>query len=132
RIYVGGHSAGGHMAALLALDEHVLAGHKLSPKNIRGVISLSGVFDRDIGDSQAGVFGKDPVFRKNASPINHVTSSAPPFLVTYCQWDYVPLGAQAKRFSDALRRAGVPVTLHFTPHENHISEVIALTHDDDA
>ncbi|MDB6034405.1 MAG: nlhH 1 [Verrucomicrobiales bacterium] len=131
RIYVGGHSAGGHMAALLALDAHLLAAHKLSPKNIHGVISLSGVFDLDIGESQAAVFGRDPSFRKNASPINHITSSAPPFLVAYCQWDYVPLGAQALRFSKALQEVGVPVKLHFTPHENHISEVIALTHDDD-
>jgi acetyl esterase/lipase len=119
------------MAALLALDEHLLAAHKLSPKNIRGVVSLSGVFDLDIGDSQAAVFGRDPVFRRNASPINHITSSAPPFLVTFCQWDYVPLGAQARHFSRALEKAGIPVTLHFTPHENHISEVFALTHNED-
>jgi acetyl esterase/lipase len=131
RIYIGGHSAGGHMAALLGLDEHLLAAYKLSPKNIRGVVSLSGVFDLDIGDSQAAVFGRDPAFRRNASPINHITSSAPPFLVTYCQWDYVPLGAQALRFSKALQKANVPVRLLFTPHENHISEVIALTHEAD-
>ena len=54
-----------------------------------------------------------------------------PFLVTCCQWDYVPLAGQARRFFGELKRAGASAELHFTPKENHISEVIALTHDAD-
>lgn len=131
RIYIGGHSAGGHMAALLALDERYLKAHQVSSKGIRGVVTLSGVFDLDIGDSQAAVFGKDRDFRRSASPLYHISQTAPPFLVTYCQWDYVPLGAQARQFWSALKNAGVAAHLHFTPRESHISEVIALTRDDD-
>ncbi len=135
RIYVGGHSAGGHMAALLALDDQYLKAHQLTLGNIRGVITMSGAFDLTGSDSvAAGVFSTNQVARRAASPLFHVTpsASAPPFLVTYCQWDYVPLGGQARQFFRTLRNAGVAAELHFTPKENHISEVIALTHDDDA
>src|SRR5438309_43807 len=45
RIYVGGHSAGGHLSALLALDDRQLKRHNLTSKAIRGTISMSGVFD---------------------------------------------------------------------------------------
>jgi dipeptidyl aminopeptidase/acylaminoacyl peptidase len=55
----------------------------------------------------------------------------PPFLITCCQWDYVPLGAQARTFYKALREAGGTAGLHFTPHESHISEMLSVTHDDD-
>src|SRR5262245_30588116 len=44
RIYVSGHSAGGHLCALLACDESYLKTHKLSLKDIKGCIPISGVF----------------------------------------------------------------------------------------
>src|SRR6185295_18685519 len=53
RIYVAGHSAGGHLSALLTLDGKYLKTYNLSAKNIRGTISLSGVFNLGTGDSQA-------------------------------------------------------------------------------
>ncbi|HUR47038.1 MAG TPA: alpha/beta hydrolase fold domain-containing protein [Candidatus Saccharimonadales bacterium] len=132
RIYVGGHSAGGHMAALLALDESYLKARGHSVADIRGVISMSGVFDLySIGDSQSSVFGKDPVRRKDASPLFHINGRTPPFLVTCCQWDYVPLCAQARQFCAALQKAGAVARLNFTPRESHISEMIAITHEED-
>ena len=135
RIYIGGHSAGGHMAALLALDDHFLKKQDLGITNIRGVVTLSGVFDLTMADTvAASVFSTNDVARRAASPLFHIstTKSTPPFLVTYCQWDYVPLAGQARRFYRELKEAGVAAALHFTPKENHISEVIALTHDGDA
>jgi acetyl esterase/lipase len=131
RIYVGGHSAGGHLSALLALDEKYLKAHNLSPKSIRGVIAMSGVYNLAIGDVQSSVFGKDRQARVDASPIFHVHNSAPPFLITYCEWDYPTLPAQAKLFHAALRKAGVKSELAFTPKQSHISEMIAVTRDDD-
>jgi acetyl esterase/lipase len=131
RIYIGGHSAGGHLSALLTLHERYLQAHGLSAKSIKGVIALSGVYNLSFADALVNVFGKDPEFRRDASPLFHVRGSAPPFLVSYCQWDYATLPAQAKEFHSALRRAGVAAELLFTPGENHISEVIAMTYDND-
>jgi acetyl esterase/lipase len=131
RLYVGGHSAGGHLAALLTLDEAHLRAHQLSPKLIRGVMGLSGVYDFGVGDSQSSVFGKDPQVRREASPLFHVKAGAPPFLITYCQWDYLSLPAQAREFHAALRKAGIAADLVFVPRENHISEMVNVPNDQD-
>ena len=131
RIYVGGHSAGGHLAALLALDERYLKASGLSVKNIRGTIALSGVYDLAESEGQASVFGKDRKVRRDASPLFHVKSPAPPFLVSYCQWDYPTLPFQARLFHAALQKAGIATDLLFVPRESHISEMISIIRDDD-
>jgi acetyl esterase/lipase len=125
RIFVGGHSSGGHLASLLALDETYLKSFGLSPSDIRGVISMSGVYDvryvpafRVEGD------------RKNASPFYRVHSGAPPFLISYCQWDYLGLPMQAREFAAALKKAFVDTKLLYIPHDNHITEIINVAKDD--
>jgi acetyl esterase/lipase len=131
RIYVGGHSAGGHLSSLLTLHEAYLKPYGLSANCIHGVIALSGVYNLDVADALVSVFGRDESFRKQASPLYHINGTAPPFLVTYCQWDYPTLPAQAKEFHAALRKAGISSELLYTPHEDHISEVISMTYDTD-
>jgi len=131
RIYVGGHSAGGHLAALLTLDESYLKARQLSAKDIRGVICLSGVYNVNDGSKESKVFGKDESVKKAASPMSYVKGSAPPFLVTYCQWDYPTLPFQARMFHRALKTAGISSELLYVPGEGHISEMLSITHDDD-
>ena len=105
--------------------------HGLSPGVIRGVIDLSGVYNLDIGDAQAVVFGKDRSVRREASPLFFVKTLPTKFFVSYCEWDYPTLPSQARTFHAALHKAGVDSELFFTPRESHISEIIAMTHDDD-
>ncbi len=131
RIYVGGHSAGGHLAALLSLDERHLAAHQLSAKYIRGVLALSGVYDLTGGEGLESVFGRDAQVRQLASPQTHIRRDAPPFLVTYCQWDYFSLPGQARAFHRALRQAGVASELVYVPGENHISEMLKVSSKED-
>ncbi|MBI1786762.1 MAG: alpha/beta hydrolase fold domain-containing protein [Acidobacteria bacterium] len=128
RIFVGGHSAGGHLAALLALDERYLKAHGRSPREIRGVIPMSGVYDIHGLDS---VFGSDPDVKREASPLTYVKAPAPPFVITYAQWDYLTLPLQARRLYAALRAAGVAADLVFVPREGHISEMLHIVQDDD-
>lgn len=131
RIYVAGHSAGGHLVGLLSLDPRWLKVHGLTPSVMRGVIAMSGVYDLLIGDAADNVFGRDPAGRRDASPMTFVRKPVPPFLVTYCQWDYMMLPGQAIQFHAALRQAGAKAELLYVPGENHISEVISMTHDRD-
>lgn len=126
-LYVGGHSAGGHLAALLALDSKYLQAHQLSPAIIRKVIALSGVFNLAESESQSSVFGKEPEPRRRASPLFHVNAGAPSFLITYCEWDYPTLPAQARQFHSALEAAGVSSELVYIPKLNHISEMLNVS-----
>jgi len=44
QIFLVGHSAGGHLVALLATDETWLQAEGLSPRDIKGVVAVSGVY----------------------------------------------------------------------------------------
>jgi acetyl esterase/lipase len=117
KIYLAGHSAGGHLAAYVGLNE------KFWP-NLKGVLPLSGVYDV----SAIGGFKDDP---EKASPIKHVRGGTPPFLITYCENDYPSLPQQARLFDRALRQAGDSSELVYIPGKNHISEIVDVWHDDD-
>jgi acetyl esterase/lipase len=117
RIYIAGHSAGGHLAAYVGLDP------KFWP-NLKGVLPLSGVYDV----SAIAGFKDD---KDNASPITHVRPGAPPFLVEYAENDYPSLPAQARDFDAALRKAGISSQLVYIPAKNHINEIVDVWHDDD-
>jgi acetyl esterase/lipase len=125
RIYIAGHSAGGHLVALLALDPAWLAKYDIPLTAIRGVAALSGVYDVSKIQGFANVQGDSP------SPMAHVHSKAPPFLVSYCQWDYLALPLQARQFAEALKKSFDSVDLLYVPGESHISEIIHIVKDDD-
>jgi acetyl esterase/lipase len=127
RIYVAGHSSGGHLAALLALDGSYLKKYDLNPDVIHGVIAMSGVYDvRFVPGFRLNGEGD----RKDASPIYRVHQGAPPFLISYCQWDYLTLPKQARDFSSALKKAFVDAKLLYIPHDNHITEIINVVKED--
>jgi acetyl esterase/lipase len=126
RIYLVGHSAGAHLAALLALDNDYLKKYDIPFGAIRGVAAMSGVYDL----SPLPVF--QPVNgRRDGSPLHFVHSQAPPFLITFCQWDYPGLPKQAREFETALRRAFVTAKLVYIPGQSHMSEVLNIWKDDD-
>ena len=59
-IFVAGHSAGGHLVSLLATDETYLKGEGLSARDIKGVISLSGVYRIPTGKFEFTLGGATP------------------------------------------------------------------------
>ncbi|HEX5431153.1 MAG TPA: alpha/beta fold hydrolase [Bryobacteraceae bacterium] len=124
RIYVGGHSAGGHLISLLALDREWLAKLEIPITAIRGAVSISGIYDL----RNATVF-LDAGDRNEASPAKYVDSHAPPFLVAYCQWDYLGFPKQARDFDADLRKSFVSAQLVYVPGENHVSEIPGMAQD---
>jgi len=129
RIFLAGHSAGAHLVSLLATNKRYLARHGHAPADIRGVVSISGVYDVSRVSPQA--FGADESGWKDASPMAHVTRDAPPMMIAYCQWDYMTLPQQALRFHNAARAAGAKTQLHYINGEDHISEIISLSEEND-
>ena len=126
RFYISGHSAGGHLVSLLALHPEHLKKYKFDPAALTGVISMSGVYDV----KTLSQFG-DSALRKAASPMEYVRKDLPPFLITYCQWDYPFLPYQARQFSDTLKRNFVNTKLVYVPGLSHISEVIHMMDPED-
>jgi acetyl esterase/lipase len=89
-----------------------------SRRNIAGGVSMSGVCSINRLEWN---FGTTAQARKSASPL----------LIMYCQWDYITLAGQAKKFHKALTKAGVKSELIRLPGKNHFNEVDAITKGDD-
>ncbi|MCW1916755.1 alpha/beta hydrolase [Luteolibacter sp. GHJ8] len=95
RIYLLGHSAGAHLAALAAVDSARQKTAGIDPAAIRGVVLLDGAgYDitrqypalREGGAMQKmyrHAFTDDPTTQRDASPVHRVTAKAPPFLILH-------------------------------------------------
>ncbi len=120
-IFVAGHSAGGHLCSLLAVDSKYLAAHKLSPGNIRGVMPISGVFE-----IAGRYFDRSfpPLNRKAASPLYKLgAGKQAPFLVIYGEHEG-GLGRQARTFAGKLKQIKSPVELLEVKRRNHFTIIM--------
>jgi len=131
RIFLSGHSAGGHLVALLALDGHYLADEGLSNDLIPGVIAISGIYDLTTIPGFNAVFGTDPQARREASPIAYVGPHPPPFLLLYAQFDLPTLDAQAEEFGTALSEQDGEVQVIEIPLRDHVTIVGLIGQPDD-
>ncbi|KAF0179884.1 MAG: alpha/beta hydrolase [Hyphomonadaceae bacterium] len=124
RIYVMGHSAGAHLAALVATDARRLAKYGKPLSILKGVILLDGagydvtlqapaVIARGgfLGEMYSGAFGTDPAVWRDASPTLHVargqgaSQGIPPFLIVHASRP--DSTRQSLQLAQALRSAGV-------------------------
>ncbi len=131
-IFVGGHSAGGHLCALLATDGSYLKEVGVPPNAIRGCLPLSGLFIIPNDKIFEVAFGKNKDVRVNASPIQHVGPKAPPFLVMLGDNDLPACDRpQADAFCKACEKCSVAADLMEVPRRNHISILLNALSDTD-
>ena len=128
RLYLMGHSAGAHMAALVTLDPRYFAAAGRPGPRIAGVIGLSGPYDflplrePDVQD----MFGP-PQNYPDSQPINFVRPGAPPMLLVHGLMDQTVRPKNSSNLAAALRARGVPVTLKLYPKLLHGDTVAALS-----
>lgn len=133
QIFVSGHSAGGHLAALLATDEQYLKAEGLTVATIRGAIPMSGVYCiPDNSPFFSPMFGDDAKLRKNASPVAHVREGLPPFLIIYAESDLPYCGKDtSEEFCKALQDKKCTVKTLEAKDRNHISLILKVATEDD-
>ena len=125
-IFVSGHSAGGHMACLLAMDPGFLEEAGMTAGAVKGVMALSAIYDLvqyGLDFMVEPVFGPDQDVWLRASPLKLVRHGLPPFLVLYAQWESGNLTKQAVTFAEALRESGNSVVEVELGGENHFGEI---------
>ncbi|MCX8103148.1 MAG: alpha/beta hydrolase [Candidatus Bipolaricaulota bacterium] len=131
KIFVMGHSSGGHLIALLALDEKYLRAHDLPLAAIEGAIPISGIYDVTIEppapvNIYRVVFGTDPQVRRDASPITHVGPNKPPFLIMYAQFDFPGFDAQARQLLSLLKQYENDAALVEIPGRDHVTIIFNI------
>jgi arylformamidase len=120
RIFVGGHSAGGHYAALMAMQ--------CAPGEIAGCLPVSGVYRFGEGSGlsvRPRFLGDSPQAEDAASPVRHVRPGRAPFLIAYGENDFPHLVLQAAQMQQALQAAGVPVQRLVLPGRDHFTASMA-------
>lgn len=146
-IFVCGHSAGGHLAALLMTDPRYLKQVQRSPRDIQAAILISGVYRvDDVGlklsladpygllslkaDIQpfSVAFGDDPKVARDASPLMHVHAGLPPCLILSAGWDYAPLKRMASEFKAALTKNRCTFESKEIPWRTHETMLFDILH----
>jgi acetyl esterase/lipase len=131
-LIVMGHSAGAHLASLLASNPTYLESVGMSPRDISAAVCLSGVYnDRSL--NEGGVlarsllnetFSCDRRLHISAFPIHHADPSVcPPFFLINA-WRDVSLKRQTKEFRSVLLQNRVYVDSRVYPHTNHYTIIM--------
>lgn len=127
-MYLTGHSAGAHLAALVTLDPRYFAALGAPMPRIAGVIGLSGPYDflplkeADVQD----MFGP-PENYPESQPINFVHAGSPPMLLIHGENDDTVRPKNSINLAASLRAAGAPVALKLYPKVAHADTVAAIS-----
>ncbi len=124
-IFVTGQSAGGHLAALLATNDQYLATESLSPKAIKGVMPMSGIYLFPPGWMEV-IIGKGEKAAESASPLKHVDGKEPPFLILYADRDFPTCDKMSQDFHAMLLKNHVESTCEVINDRNHISIIFKM------
>lgn len=128
RIFVMGHSAGAQIAALLGTDARYLKRVAMAPRNLAGVIGLSGPYDFVVGQTYAPIFGP-PARWPDAQAVNFVSGDEPPFLLVHGTADRVVEAVDSAQLDAKLRAAGVASTLLWLEGEGHSAPLAGFYQD---
>lgn len=141
-VVAAGGSAGGHLAAMLALtgnEPALQSGFEDADTSVQGCVPIYGVYDfRAIQEDwrhdemapflerhvMKARYEDDPVAFEKASPIHRVGTDAPPFFVVHGAADTLVPAGEARAFVERLRRASAsPVVYAEIPGAQHAFEL---------
>jgi len=126
RIFLMGHSAGAHIAVLLATDGHYLAAQQMSKCDLSGVIGLAGPYDfLPLTDPVLKNVFPAPL-RAASQPINFVSGDEPPMFLAAGKRDTTVDPGNTDRLAAKLRAAGDTVEVKHYPVVGHALLVAAL------
>lgn len=138
RIFVGGHSAGAQLAALICTNDRYLRQHGVSFEVLKGCIPVDGdtydipkiIMTAEHRQTLYGgkmftfghrqKFGNDPEKHVDFSAVTHVAAGKhiPPFLLLYFSGN-PDTAAQAQKLAAVLKVAGIPATVFGKWDSNH-------------
>lgn len=128
RIALVGHSAGAHMAVLLALDGSHLQAVGVDPATIGAVVGLAGPYDfHPFTSPRAETAMGHVADPRTTQPIAYARADAPPMLLLTGDRDDVVKPRNSLALGKALYDLGAPVTVRRYPRLDHEDVVMALS-----
>jgi acetyl esterase/lipase len=120
-VYLMGHSAGAHIACMMAMDERYREIAGLEADSVAGVIGLSGVYRFRPETSQVyrDIFSCAQDDFEAVKPINYVGKDKVPLLMLHGEADDVIGIRNAQQMLEAARQAGQRAILHSQPGYGH-------------
>ena len=127
KLFIMGHSAGGHIALMLAANTPYLAAAGVDRMRLRGVIGISGPYDfLPLTSSKLiDIFGGPN--NPEMEPITFARAPLPPALLLQGMADTTVYPRNAEHLAAAWRAAGAPVELKLYPEVAHIGIIAAFS-----
>ncbi len=129
RIFISGHSAGGHLAALVTIKKDYFKDLQLA-NPVKGLILIDGAGldmytylkeeNLPAGDSYFNTFSNDPATWKAASPIYFLHNGMPPMLIYQGGKTYPSISSSNERFTDSLKHYDTKFSYHILPGKKHV------------
>lgn len=128
QLFVMGHSAGAHLAAMLTYDASYLARAGGSSRDIAGMIGLAGPYDflPLKSDTLKIIFGPE-AGRATSQPINFVTGKEAPALLLHGDNDQTVGPHNSANFAARIREKGGRVELIRYPDMEHRAIIVSIS-----
>jgi acetyl esterase/lipase len=127
KIHIMGHSAGGHLVAMVALDPQWLAAKGLETSVIKGIVGLAGGYDflPLTTDSSKIALGQWPRLPET-QPITYARADAPRMLLMTGDADTVVKPRNSKSLNAKINELGGQSELKIYPGVDHADIVMAI------
>lgn len=132
RVYIMGHSAWAHLAALLATKKIYLEKYKKSVSDIKGVIALDGAWydipkiislrskrDNKSKELYIPIFWDTIKKQGLASPVNYISKDTPPFFFIQSKSEKTSASVVAKSMLEKLHMNGIRAEIIINKNEDH-------------
>jgi acetyl esterase/lipase len=140
RLFIVGHSAGGHLVSLLAMDDRILGRHGVDANAIAGFVSIDGVFDLKAAlaaftSEQSGImrqlFGPDDARLATYSTISYARPRHPRLLFMDSTGDVAVCRDAFHQMRARMAEVGSPAQFVELPGLGHNETIIGVGMDAD-
>ncbi|WP_123659153.1 alpha/beta hydrolase [Salinisphaera japonica] len=126
-LFLAGHSAGAHIAAMLAVAPDYLAAVDVPREDIRGLIGMAGPYDflPIIDPTLQTIFAPESGWPRT-QPINFVDASVPPTLLLHGLADETVLPKNTRHMAEKINASGGNAKTKYYPDVTHVMLIAPL------
>ena len=106
KVFISGHSAGGWLTLMLAMDARWLKPHGLTPDSFAGYIPVSGQTMTHYTVREERGLGKETIVADEAAPVHYCRKDTPPMLVLAGDHDMAARSEEIEYLVAVLKGAG--------------------------